>query len=72
MTDKVFKPEESRVIARYQRALTEACDRELRYAALADSLADQVVMLQGELQRCKAEAAARAALPGVPVVESTE
>lgn len=64
---ETFKPEESRVIARYQHALTEATDRELRYAALADSLADRVVVLQGELRRCKAEAAANEALPGVPV-----
>lgn len=62
-----FTPEPNRVIARYQRALTEAMDRELRYAALADSLADQLQALQSELRRCKGELAALEALPGVPV-----
>jgi len=46
-----IKPEESRVIARYQRMLSDSADREARYAALADMLADQVAMLQKELHR---------------------
>jgi len=53
MSENVLKPEESRVIARYQRMLSESADREARYGALADMLASQVVMLQEELRRLR-------------------
>jgi hypothetical protein len=51
-------PEPQRMIARYQQELAEANDRAVRYASLADALADQVQMLQDELRRCKEESAA--------------
>jgi hypothetical protein len=50
MSENMFKPEESRVIARYQRMLSESADREARYGALADMLASQVAMLQEQLR----------------------
>jgi hypothetical protein len=50
LTNESFRPDDSRVIARYQHELSEANDAKLRFAALADSLADQVVRLQGELR----------------------
>jgi septation ring formation regulator EzrA len=60
MSENMFKPEESRVIARYQRMLSESADREARYGALADTLANQVAMLQEELRRFKDNPAAGA------------
>jgi hypothetical protein len=60
MSENIFKPEESRVIARYQRMLSDSADREARYAALADMLANQVAMLQEELRRLRDDPAAPA------------
>lgn len=57
MSENVFKPDDSKVIARYQRMLSDSADREARYAALADTLAIQVAMLQEELRRCRADPA---------------
>lgn len=50
MSENVFRLEESKVIARYRKMLSDSADREARYAALADTLAGQVTALQEELR----------------------
>lgn len=48
--------DDSRVIARLTQMLAESNDKQARYAAMADALADRVQLLEGMLREARAKA----------------